>query len=60
MAPNDSDSMAQIHELSLWIIDVKRKILKPNKLVFRRGKLCVMPSKKRTREWNQKSGFLTL
>ena len=45
---NNSDNVVRIHKLSLWIIYIKRKILKPNKLIFRRGKLGVVPSKKRT------------
>jgi hypothetical protein len=50
-SPSDnSDGMARIHKLSLWIIDIKRKILEPNKLVFRRGKLRVVPSEKCTEE----------
>ena len=45
--------MARIHKLSLRIIDIKRKILEPNKLVFRRGKLHVVPSKEGTESQNE-------
>ena len=54
LVPNDYDDMARIHRLSQLIIYIKRKILKPNKLVFRRGKLCVMSSEKSTEGRNQK------
>ena len=51
--------MARIHKLSLRIIDIKRKILEPNKLVFRRGKLHVVPSKEGTESRNEGQRFIS-
>ncbi len=50
-------TMTRVHKLSLRIINMKCKILEPDKLVFRRGKLHVMPSKESTENQNKVSRF---